>query len=172
MIRYKDKIFPKYFIDPVTAVITNSKGEIQETKINEDGRPCFHCMEIHRIQIYTHLCYKRGFDIHHLDHNKMNNALSNLVYLTKSEHTKIHSENMSEETKNKIGEALKGRKLSEETKIKISESMKHMSEDTKKKMSEAKKGKNHPLYGKHHSEETKKKMSESLKRRKNKEYEK
>lgn len=34
MIRFRDKIFEEYFIDPETAIITNSKkkGEVQETK--------------------------------------------------------------------------------------------------------------------------------------------
>ena len=59
----------------------------------------FKSMAIHKIQAHTHLCYKKGFDIHHIDKNKLNNSLSNLVYLTKSEHTKIHVKNMSEETK-------------------------------------------------------------------------
>ena len=102
MIRYKDIILEDYLIDPETAVITNSKGEIQETKINKRGRPCFHSMAIHRIQVHTHLGYKLGMDIHHLDENKLNNSLSNLIYLTKSEHAKIHGENMSEETKRKM----------------------------------------------------------------------
>ena len=135
MIQYKDKIFPEYFIDPVTAIITNSKGEIQKTKINEYGRPCFHCMAIHRIQVHTHLGYKLGMDIHHLDENKLNNSLSNLVYLTRSEHAKIH---------NKIG-----KKLSEETKRKMSETQKGkiLSEETKRKISEANKGEKHPCYG-------------------------
>ena len=110
------------------------KGEIQETKIIR-GRPYFHCMAIHRIQIHTHLGYKKGYDIHHLDHNPMNNALSNLVYLTNSEHNIIHK---------------KG---------------KHPTEETKRKLSEVNKGKNNPLYGKHHSEETKRKMSEAKKGR-------
>ena len=124
MIQYKDKIFSEFFIDPVTAVITNSKGEVQKTKINERGRPCFHSMAIHGIQVHTHLGYKFGMDIHHLDENKLNNSLSNLIYLTRSEHAKIHGENMSEETKLKIGEASKGRRHSEETKRKIGEAKK------------------------------------------------
>lgn len=115
MICYKDKIFPEYFIDPVTAIITNSKGEVQETKINECGRQCFHCMEIHKIQIHTHLVYKKGFDIHHIDKNKLNNALSNLVYLTKQ----------------KMSEAAKGRIFSEETKRKLSESHKGKTSNVK-----------------------------------------
>ena len=140
MIKYKDKIFPEYFIDPVTAIITNYKGEIQKIKIR-DGRPCFHCMEIHRIQVHTNLGYKKDYDIHHIDENKMNNSLSNLVYLTRSEHIKIHNKG----NKNMFG--------------------KHHTEETKRKISEAKKGEKHPLYGKILSEETKRKISESLKGR-------
>ena len=132
MIKFKNKIFPDYFIDPVTAIITNSKGEIQETYI-KGGRLYFKGMFIHKIQVHTHLGYKKGFDIHHLDENKLNNSLSNLVYLTHSEHSKIHN---------------KGKKLSEETKLKISEAMK---------------GENNPLYGKQLSEETKLKIGEAFK---------
>ena len=62
----------------------------------------------------------------------------------------------SEETKRKMSEAQKGKKLSEETKRKLSEIRKgKLSEETKKKMSEARKGRV--------SEETKRKISESLK---------
>ena len=144
MIKYKDKIFPDYFIDPVTAIITNSKGEIQETRI-KNGRPCFHCMPIHKIQVHTHLGYKKGFDIHHIDKNKLNNPLSNLVYLTKSEHMKIHVKNMSEETKRKMSEAAKGKNFSSETKLKMSEAAKgntcrlgtKQSEEAKRKIGEA-----------------------------------
>ena len=107
MIQYKDKIFPEYFIDPITAVITNSKGEIQKIKIR-DGRPYFKGHKLYEWQVHTHYGWKQGMDIHHLDENKLNNSLSNLVYLTHSEHAKIHSENMSEETKRKISEANKG----------------------------------------------------------------
>ena len=79
MIRYKDTIFPDFFIDPVTAIITNSKGEIQKTYIHQE-RPCFKGVGLHVWQVHTHIGYKKGFDIHHLDHNIMNNSLSNLIY--------------------------------------------------------------------------------------------
>jgi group I intron endonuclease len=82
----------------------------------------------------------------------------------------------SEETIQKISEAIKGEKNpmygkthTEETRQKLSESHKgkHHSEETRQKMSESRKrlytGKNHPMYGKHHSEESKQKMSESHK---------
>ena len=141
MIQYKDKIFPDYFIDPVTAIITNSKGEIQKIKIR-DGRPYFKGHKLYEWQVHTHLGYKKDYDIHHLDENTMNNSLSNLVYLTRSEHTKIHSNGkiLSEETRRKMSKAKKGEKHPLYGK--------QLSEETKRKMSEAKKGENNPIYGK------------------------
>ena len=124
MIRYKDTIFPDYFIDPITATITNDKGEIQKTSIHKDGRPYFKSHRLHEWQVHTHLGYKKGFDIHHLDENKFNNSLSNLVYLTPSEHTKLH---------------MKGKILSPETKRKMSEAKKNMSDETKRKLSDSSK---------------------------------
>ena len=150
MIRCKDTILKDFFIDPITAIITNSKGEIQETKIR-DGRAYFKRHAVHQWQVHTHLGYKKDYDIHHIDENKMNNSLENLVYLTRSEHMKIHSNGkiFSEETKKKIGEAHKRENLSEETRRKMSESAKgkHFSDEHKRKLSEAAKGK-------HHSNET------------------
>ena len=136
MIRHKDIILEDYFIDPVTAIITNSKGEIQKTRIHKDGRAYFKRHAVHRWQVHTNLGYKKDYHIHHIDENKMNNSLSNLVYLTHSEHSKIH---------NKIG-----KKLSDETKQKLSEAKKNMSEESKRKMSEAHKGKTSPNKGKHY----------------------
>ena len=86
---------------------------------------------------------------------------------------------LSEETKQKIGEAQRGDKhhnygktLSEETKQKMSEARrgenshmygKHKSEYTKKKISEAKTGDKHHMYGKKHTKETIQKMSDAKK---------
>ena len=182
MIKYKDTILENYFIDTVTALITNSKGEIQRTYIS-NGRPYFKGHGVHELQMHTHIGYKRGFDIHHIDENKLNNALSNLVYLLKSEHSKIHhkgekhplyGKHHSSEAKKKMSESHKGenhpmygKHHSSETKKKMSESHKGKknSEETKRKISESISGENHPLYGKHHSEETKRKMSDAKKGR-------
>ena len=96
-----------------------------------------------------------------------NRPASELIFLTKSEHSSLHKP--SEETKNKISEAKKGKHISEEQKKKISKALKgkyigkdssmygkHHSEDTKNKISEAKKGK-------HFSEEHNRKISEARK---------
>ena len=168
MIRYKDTILEDFFIDPITAIITNSKGEIQKTYIKR-GRAYFKSMAIHQIQIHTHIGYKKGYDIHHLDENKMNNSLSNLVYLTHSEHSKLHHkgkiisneakikmsiahkrENLSEETRRKMSDSQKGKKLSEETRRKMSDSRKreNLSEETRRKLSEAGTGERNHMYGK------------------------
>ncbi len=80
---------------------------------------------------------------------------------------------MSEETKQKISEAMKGKQKTEETKQKISEAMKgnkhgvgnkgkEKTEDQKKIISMNKKGHTYNL-GRKHSEETKKKISDKLK---------
>ena len=67
-----------------------------------------------------------------------NRPACELIFLTKSEHMRLHH----------LGKPswMKG---------------KHFSEEARKKMSESKKGENNPLFGKHHSAETRKKMSEA-----------
>ena len=88
-----------------------------------------------------------------------------LIFLAPAEHSRLHGMNMSEDSRKKISEAMKGennplfgKHLSEETKKKMSEAHRNISDETRRKMSEAKKGKTH-------SEETRRKMSEAAKRR-------
>ena len=117
-----------------------------------------------------------------------NRPACELIFLTKSEHHRLHNlgkpswikgKHHSAETRKKMSEALKGEKCyifgkhrSEDTCKKMSESKngennpmfgKHHSAETRKKMSESKKGENHPMFGKHHSAEARKKMSEARK---------
>lgn len=79
-----------------------------------------------------------------------NRKACELIFLTKSEHRRLHMQNISEDTRRKMSESHKGEKnsfyckhLSDEHRRKISEAMKgkHRSEETRRKMSEAKKGK-------------------------------
>ena len=162
MIRYKDKTFDQWSICPATGDIFDAKtGEIQSVKIYGD-RPYFKGMSVHRIMAHTFYGYKPGFDVHHKDENKLNNSLSNLVYLTHGEHCRLHAgELLHDETRAKVSASMKGRPKSLETKAKISASMKGKpkSEETKAKMSAAKKGKSPWNKGKQWSEETKAKLS-------------
>lgn len=114
-----------------------------------------------------------------------------LVMMTTQEHTILHHKGkhhpITEETKQKISEANKGKHLSDEAKQKISEAKKgkpawnkgkHLSEEHKLKIGEALEGKSHlphteetrrkiseALKGKHRTEETRQKMREAAKRR-------
>ena len=92
-----------------------------------------------------------GCVIHHIDQNKLNNDILNLVCMTRSEHQKWHSKGkiFSEETRRKISECQKGRKLSKEV---------------KENMSKIHMGKKGTTTGTHHSQEAKDKISNGLKK--------
>ena len=62
------------------------------------------CSTLHkRLHIYIYEKYNgnipKGYEVHHIDHNKDNNEIENLQLLTKKEHNKIHYEEMTEEEK-------------------------------------------------------------------------
>lgn len=143
MIRYRDTILEDYFIDPLTAIITDKNGVVQEIKIS-CGRPCWKGMHVHCIQAHTAWGYKKGFVVHHIDENPLNNALTNLKYLTTEEHSSLHrkDKHLSEKTKVKIGSARKGKHHSEKTKAKIGAISKgrKLSEEQKAKISLSEKG--------------------------------
>ena len=176
----KNRSLENFFINK-NGIITNEKGEVQKITFYHN-RPVFKCQYIHKIMMFTFYGYK-DMDIHHIDGNKQNNKLNNLVYMTRAEHMSLHhkgksinyqrfgkdapmyGKHHSEETKHKISEShkglniwSKGKCLSDETKRKLSEALKgkHHSEETKHKMSESHKGK-------HLSDETKRKLSEARK---------
>ena len=78
------------------------------------------------------------------------------------------SGSLSEETKSKISESLKGRPMSELTYQKLCLTGYIHTEESKKKIGDKAKERyqdltNHPMYGKHHTEESKQKISESRK---------
>ena len=101
------------------------------------------------------------WDLHHrleltldgepaLTHNQLkmhdmyyNRPYYELIFLTPSEHRRLHKKGENH--------PLFG---------------KHRSEETRRKMSESHKGEKNPFYGKHHSEETRRKISESHKGKK------
>ncbi len=83
-----------------------------------------------------------------------------LIFLTKSEHRRLHNKHRSDETRRNVSVAHKGKHLSDETKCKISEARKGMTftDEHRRNLSKSQKGK--VL-----SEEHRRKLSESAKRR-------
>ena len=105
----KDKVDERYNIDN-NGVITDLNGNIQETSLC-NNRPMFRSQKIHKILMWTKFGWRdtKIWDIHHLDENKLNNSIDNLVFLTHSEHRKLHANNMSNETRKKLSACNKGK---------------------------------------------------------------
>ena len=147
----KDKTLDNYFIDE-NGVITDSNGNVQKTKKNV--YEWFKGEAVHRIQLWTNYGYRdtKIWVIHHLDNNKFNNRLSNLKFMTFSQHTKLHHKGKitSDKTKQKMSVSSKGNHLSDEARAKISiaNKGKKLSKETKRKMSISKTGEKNSSYGK------------------------
>lgn len=79
---------------------------------------------------------------------------SELIFLTRSEHTSLHAKNRSQESKNKFSQKMKGKLKSKEFKEKVSKGLKGRSpsEEHRRHLSES-------LTGKLLSDKTKKKLS-------------
>ena len=117
----------------------------------------------HRLQTWTSEGERRAVDITAEELQALGmyygRPASELIFMKKSEHTQLHQKGKTHphslETRKKMSEAQKGKKIWNKGKT--------LSDEHKKKISEATKGENNPFYGKHHSAESKKKMSESQK---------
>ena len=123
-----------------------------------------YCKDYQNIQNYEDAVKSPlKYDLHHrreISENKSrkdliaenlyyNRPATELIFLERGEHQRLHNANRSEETKKKMSDANKGDKnpmfgkhLSAETKQKLSDALrgKHLSAETKQKMSEANKG--------------------------------
>ena len=93
-----------------------------------------------------------------------------LIFLTRSEHSKLHylveknpmfGKHRSEEARKKLSMSHSGEKNPMFGKRGEKHPMfgKHHSEEARKKISLSHSGENNPMFGKHHSEETRKKLS-------------
>lgn len=103
---------------------------------------------------------EKGFVVHHIDANTLNNEIYNLHCIPASLHISLHhkGKKLSDETKEKLSNSLKGdrnpkywlgKHRSKGTKIKISNSHKGKkhSQETKDRLSELTRGSNNPMFG-------------------------
>jgi hypothetical protein len=95
---------------------------------------------------------EKGYHVHHKDENKMNNDITNLILLSNVEHGRLHAKENGLGTYERTEEHIKKlqKPLSEETKIKISEKIKGRKVWNKDKKDEF-----------HHNDEAKRKISEN-----------
>ena len=86
----------------------------------------------------------KGYVIHHIDHDKLNDSLDNLTLMTNKDHSRYHNTNPSEEKRQKISAFAK-------TRVGDLNPFygKHCSEELKKKISERNSGENSSIWGKH-----------------------
>ena len=122
----------------------------------------------HRLQTWTSDGERRLVDISRKELKALglcyNRPAEELIFMTASEHMSLHNRGKTSHRK--------GKKLSEETRNKISETLrghlpwnkgKKLSEEHKQKLSEVHKGKQTWMKGKCHSEKARKKISEAKK---------
>ena len=102
-------------------------------------------IKLHRYLMQLHLGGKLKEDqiVHHVDGNKQNNDINNLVILSKSQHMSIHQKGKkkSEQHRMKLSEVNKGKKMSLQSSIKksLANKGKKRSDQTKQKMSNGEK---------------------------------
>lgn len=89
-LKFKDKVYENYLIDE-NGIIYDLEGNVQQKKSRSDGRYYFKGKAVYRLVMHSHKEYLKGFQIHHLNEDKSDDRLENLVYLTISEHKSIHN---------------------------------------------------------------------------------
>ena len=90
---------------------------------------------------------------------------NNPMYGRTGEKHPFYGKTRTEETRNKISQAIKGKTHTEDTRNKISQANKGRTrtEETRNKISQALRGEKHPFYGRTHTADSKKKMSQAKK---------
>lgn len=130
-----DERFPNWDVDVEKGTIYSLRFKRNIGSIDKDGY-----VKVFPPKGYKHNCFHqyiwmvangcdipKGYDIHHMDGNKLNNSIYNLELVEHILHIVEHKQNISEETKKKMSESKKGKKSNFDGK--------HHSEETKNKMS-------------------------------------
>lgn len=117
----KDKVDERFNI-LADGTIVDLQGNVQELKTSK-GRFYFEGVKTYQIQMWTNFGYRdtKKWAIHHKDQNPLNNSIYNLVFMTRSEHTKLHwkGKKFSEEHIKNLSKSHIGSRLSKETLTKL-----------------------------------------------------
>ena len=124
-----DDRFPNWLIDIEKGTIYSLKHKRYIGSIDKDGYvqitppKGYKHKGLHRIiWVIVNGDIPEGYDVHHIDGNKLNNSIYNLELVEHKKHMSEHKmgKHRSEETKKKIGKSHKGKIVSFETKLKMS----------------------------------------------------
>lgn len=94
-LKFRNQSIEGYLIDE-NGIIYDLEGNIQPI-LNYSGRPHFKGKRLHCLVAHSIFGYKERFDIHHKNFDKFDNRSCNLIYLTRKEHTRLHSTHFSKE---------------------------------------------------------------------------
>ena len=105
-----DERFPNWDVDVEKGIIYSLRFKRNIGSIDKDGY-----VKVFPPKGYKHNCFHqyiwmvangcdipKGYDIHHMDGNKLNNSIYNLELVEHTLHIVEHKQNISEETKNKM----------------------------------------------------------------------
>jgi hypothetical protein len=133
--------------------------------LEKNGKDISRCRICKMTNIENKSQYERSLSIHHIDGNKKNNNVGNIIPICSFCHFAIHhSNNKGRSYKERFGEE-KAERVSQIMRKNNAHYWKDKirPKETRKKMSEAHLGNISGMKGKHHSKEAKQKMSKNLK---------
>ena len=126
--------FPQWLVDIEEGKIWSKKHKRYIGRIDKKGY-----VNVKPPKGYKHCCIHQyiwiaanqadipeGYEIHHIDHNTLNNSIYNLELVEQFKHRSEHKKGfkLTEDTKKKMSKAKKGYKHSEETKKRMSKTKK------------------------------------------------
>lgn len=125
--------YPYWDIDVESGTIFNLKLKRNVGVVNKYGYLQISYNLLHRViwMVANQAEIPDGYDVHHINGDRLDNRICNLELVKHSEHISEHKQNISEDTRVKLSNAMKGKtpinkgkKISFEIKKKISEGCK------------------------------------------------
>lgn len=106
-LKFRNKVYENYLIDE-NGIIYDLDNIPQKTYLHKN-RPCFKGNGVHAYVVHSFIGYVEKKVIHHINENKHDNSLSNLVYMDHREHSALH--NFGKSRPQSVKDAIKKAKI-------------------------------------------------------------